>query len=82
MQTSTAEKPENGFYTKSKYFVAVTGFPAVERPQFLCYVGLDEPDKKAISPGIASGDYTNPRMLYEILDGIAELKTVEVEQKQ
>jgi cell division protein FtsI (penicillin-binding protein 3) len=52
-KTSTSEKLIAGQYSKTKHFSTFVGFAPVEEPQFVLFVGVDEPEKMYI-PGFGT----------------------------
>ena len=55
-KTGTSEKLIKGQYSKSINFSTFIGFAPVENPQFILFVGIDEPEKKII-PGFGSTQF-------------------------
>ncbi len=52
-KTSTSEKLIKGQYSKSQHFSTFVGFAPLEKPEFVLFVGVDEPEKKFI-PGFGT----------------------------
>jgi cell division protein FtsI (penicillin-binding protein 3) len=52
-KTSTSEKLIAGQYSKTKHFSTFIGFAPVEEPQFVLFVGVDEPEKMYV-PGFGT----------------------------
>lgn len=54
-KTGTANKVENGHYSKEKYFVSFCGFIPADNPRFVLLVTTDEPHGKQKYGGSVSG---------------------------